>query len=280
MNPSKARDFFSAYYEGNLEVGLRQSFEITLRNDATLQADYAAFVETIHQLDALKHEEIPIPIFLSDRIATRLEEAQGKQRFGFPLWTNWIRGLAVAGLAAVAFIGALPLFNGRHDVGMSGAIGGGSNVDQLQFKVDGSKLIVLYQPSSAKTVVVTSANTNKEISRFTLDGQRLESPIENSLSNPAIMKIQVLGDKASALVAIPGQSIPKAKSGEGSVQDLAVALAGHYRIPVVVEAADVTHHVTWSFSSNDPRQTANQALSADGFSVDVRPDGLLEILDR
>jgi len=72
----------------------------------------------------------------------------------------------------------------------------------------------------------------------------------------------------------------KAKVGDGTIQDLAISLAGHYHVPVVVEAGDVTHHVTWNFGSSDPLAAATQAVSNDGFSVDQRSGGLIKILDR
>jgi len=279
MNQERARDFFSAYYEGNLDAGLRQSFELNLRSDAILQSDYAAFVETVHELEALKHEQIEIPIFLSDRIATRLELAQGKPKSGFPGWTGWLRGLAFTGLAAAAIIFAFPFFHGGSDLKTAGP-NLASDLDQVAFKVDGNKVVLRYQPSSIKTVVISSPTSGKEVQRFSLNGQRLESPIENPLPKSAVFKIEALGDKTSTILAVPGQSMEPTKAGEGTVQDLALALAGHYRVPVEVEAADVTHRVSWNFSSSDARAAANQALESEGFSVDQRQDGLIEILDR
>jgi len=279
MNQEKAREFFSAYYEGVLEGGLKQSLEQQLKTDATLQADYVAFVETIGHLDMLKNEEIEIPIYLSDRIASRLEQVQAKPKFGLPVWTSWIRNAAFAGLAVAAITFALPLFHSDKGTSTSGYSGSGA-VDQLVFKSEGSDVILNYQPNGRKTIVVSSPVTNKEIQRFNLDGQRLQSPIQNSLASPAIFKVEVLGDKNSSLVAVPGTSTLKAKVGDGTIQDLAISLAGHYHVPVVVEAGDVTHHVTWNFSSSDPLAAATQAVSNDGFSVDQRPGGLIKILDR
>jgi len=280
MNSNKARDFFSSYYEGTLDGGLRQSLEKAFREDATLQADYSAFVQTVEELDSLKFEEIEIPIYLSDRIATRLEAEQSKTRFGLPAWTNWIRGVAFAGLAAVAIIGALPLLTSHSGVSTAGTLPGRSNLDQIQYKHDGSKLTLLFQPSAAKTVVVTAAGTNKEIQRFNMDGQRLECPLENPLGHSTAFKVQVLGDKVQSIVVVPGGEGMKGKTGSGSIQDMALALADRYRVPVVIDAADVTHHVTWNFSATDPRAAATQVLDSEGFSVDQRADGLIEILDR
>jgi hypothetical protein len=280
MNPEKAREFFSAYLEDNLEAGLKQALEQRLRADANLQADYAAFVETMQQLDTLKHEEIEIPSFLSDRIATRLEQVQSRQKFGLPVWTTWVRNFAFAGLAFVAITFALPLFHSDKTTSQGGIAGISNSVDQLVFKADGSDLVLNFQATGTKTVVVSSPVSGKEVKRFNLDGQNLQSPIENKLENPALFKVEVLGDRISSLIAVPGTGTVKAKTGEGTVQDLAVSLAGRYHVPVVIEAADVTRHVSWSFDSPDAVTAATQAVANEGFSVDQRSGGLIKILDR
>jgi len=279
MNQDKARDFFSAYYENVLDAGLKQSLEQRLREDAILEADYIAFSETIEALDSLKHEEIEIPSFLSDRIATRLEQVPARQKFGLPLWTNWMRGFAFAGLAVAAIAFALPFFGGDRNLSTGGPSGSGT-LDQLVFKADGSNVVLNYVPSSPQTLIVSSPTSGKEIQRFNLDGQRLQSPIENSLDNPAIFKVQVLPGNTSSMIVVPGASTLKTKTGDGSIQDLAVSLAGHYHVPVVIEAADVTHHVSWNFASPSPITAASQAVSGEGFSVDQRSDGVIKILDR
>jgi len=276
MNQDKAREFFSAYYEDALEGGLKQSLETQLKTDATLQADYVAFVETMRDLDALKHEEIEIPIYLSDRIASRLEQVQTKPKFGLPLWTTWMRGAAFAGLAVVAITAALPMFNSGGATA-NGGFGGPGTADQLLFKVDGSNVVLDYAPTSPKTVIVTSPVTGKELRRFDLNGQRLESPIENSNQKPAVFKVEVVGDKTPSIVVVPGKATTNTKAGDGTVQDLAVSIAGRYHVPVVIEAADVQHHVTWTFGSGDANTAASQALENEGFSVDQRSDGLIKI---
>ena len=280
MNNDKAREFFSAYYEGTLDGGLKQSFEARLNSDAELQSDYAAFVETVEDLNALKTEDIEIPIFLSDRIATRLEQVQSQQKSGFPSWTVWLRGFTFAGLGAAAILFAIPLVKGNHAVSNAGAISGGASSDEINFKSDGTKVVLQYQASGAKTIVVSSPITGKEIQRFSLNSQKIESPIENKLSNAVLFRIETLGDKNARLIAIPGTSLDRAKTGTGSIQDLATALAGHYRMPVIVDANDITRHVAWNFASPDARVAANQALRSEGFSVDQRQEGMLQIMDR
>ena len=136
MNQEKARELFSDYYEGSLDGGLRQSLEMNLRNDASLREDYTAFVETMEGLDALRSEEIEIPIYLSDRIATRLESVQSRQKFGLPVWTNWLRGLAVGAVAIAAIAFAIPIFKGDKSASTAGFSGSGS-ADHITFRAEG-----------------------------------------------------------------------------------------------------------------------------------------------
>ena len=49
MNANKAREFFSAYYEGSMDRAIRQTFERRLNSDSELHAEYKAF-EQVTQL--------------------------------------------------------------------------------------------------------------------------------------------------------------------------------------------------------------------------------------
>ena len=69
MTNDKAREFFSAYHEGTLEPGLCASLERRLEGDASLQAEYAAFAETVESLNSMRFESVEIPAYLGDRIA-------------------------------------------------------------------------------------------------------------------------------------------------------------------------------------------------------------------
>ena len=54
MNQSKARDFYSAYYEGTLDFGLTQAFERALTTEAEVKAEYEQFVRVMEDLKVCK----------------------------------------------------------------------------------------------------------------------------------------------------------------------------------------------------------------------------------
>lgn len=280
MNQEKAREFFSAYYEDTLEQGLRQTLEQRLRADESLRAEYAAFEETMNDLGMLKLEEIEIPTFLSDRIATRLEAVQEKARPAS--WTLWVRSLGLAGLACAAVFGAVISLRPSSGPGTMNTIGVPSAPsDQLDLKADGRDVELTYRPSGSKGVTVTHVPTGKVLEKIRLDGQRLHETLQNPNPAPTSFRIEVEGEKGETLVALPGTKGNKLRKGQGNLQNLAEALADTYRVPVTLSVADPEKAVSWSFQNvNDAREAAAQALESQGYGVDVRPGGMICILDR
>ena len=143
MTHDKAREFFSAYYEGTLEPGLRASLGRRLEADARLQAEYDAFVGTVTSLDALRHEAVAIPAYLSDRIALRLDPAFEAK--AVPFWKTlfvpraatphygW--AMALAGTFLVAAVGLRGLRN--DEVAQSGIVGVGGETIRWTQGADG-----------------------------------------------------------------------------------------------------------------------------------------------
>jgi anti-sigma-K factor RskA len=285
MNNDKAREFFSSYYEGTLDFGLTQSFEQKLRTDSALMADYAAFVETMNELDAMRYEEIEVPVTLSDRIATRIEQvAEKSSSRAIPAWMVWFRGLSMGAAAAavigVAFVTLNNNFKADGPVATGNVISTDINVDHLNFRYNDGKVLVQYKPSSARTVVISSGVTGKEMQRFTLDGKSLDSPLENTLTETSLFDVQVLGETQKATIAIPGIERSNEKSGSGDVKKFAAALAGFYRVPVVLEISNLSKPVTWEFNVSDVREAASKAVTPEGYSVDQRTSGMIVIMDR
>jgi len=280
MNPDKAREYFSAHYEGTLEPGLRQALEARLRTDSVLQADYAAFAETMEELRSLAYEEIEIPIFLSDRIATRLEEEQARKRMNAPVWGTWLRGFAFSGLAALAIFGAVrSLHSGgptsNMELGPSSAPS-----EQMIFTGNGPDVTLTYRPSTEHTLIVSSGITGHEMERFTVDSSSPAHPFENALAGTALFEIQVQGAPDVTMLAIPGSGTTPAATGSGTIKEFAVAVAGHFHTPVLLHAADLGKHVVWKLDGRNAVQSAISSLASDHYVVEQREAGILNISDH
>jgi hypothetical protein len=283
MNSEKARDFFSSYHEGTLERGLKQALEQRFAADPTLAADYAAFDETMRELSAMSREEVETPIYLSDRIATRLDQVFDRPKARISLGQIW-RGLAVTATgAAVIGIVAVGLNNRPHspEVAVGNLISTPQpavNSDQLNFEFRDGAVTLSYRPTTPKTVVVSSGTNGAELKKFELDNQVLKSPLSNDLPSTALFCIQIEGEGTRSLLAMPGTKRITEKTGSGTLSEFAVALAGYYHVPVLVPAADAGKAITWDFSDPDSRHAATTALSGQPYSVDQRASGMLVIL--
>lgn len=279
MTQDKAREFFSAYYEGTLDRSLRQAFEHRLNSDPVLQGDYAAFVETMAELEMLPHEEIEIPMYLNDRISSRLEGERSKQRNRVPIWSVWLRGLSFAGLATAAIAGAFLSINHGGKFSKADIVASGTS-DRISFATRGSQTMMDYRPGSEQTVVVSSGINGKEIKRFVADATSPSQPFDNPQQGTALFQIQVLGQSGSTLLAVPGKLALSGMSGDGSLGDYAVALADRYRTPIVVRVSNPNDHVAWKFDGTDVRQAAGVTLKDTPYMVDTRETGILNITDR
>lgn len=282
MNREKAREFFSAYYEATLEPGLRQAFEAKLDSDSDLQADFAAFVATMEELETLSLEEIPVPSFLNDRIAARMEVERAKRKPIFLAWNSWLRGLGFASLATAALVGAFFSFGHRGGGSFNAGLAP-SSVDgnQLSFTTRDSSVVLNYHPSTAQNVVISSVVTGQEVSRFVADANAAPQTFENPEADTAIFRVQIQGEPNSTLIAVPGTRVSTVSNGDGTLTDFVAALAGRYHTPIVVRTDDVKEHVTWKLTGTSAQQAAETTLNGHNFVVDQRGEsGILTIGDH
>jgi len=275
MNPEKARDQFSAYFEDTLDAGLRRAFETRLASDAKLQAEYRAFQKTMEDLDSLKFEEIEVPIFLSDRIATRLETERLKAKPRWNPFAAWTRGLAFASIAAVAIIGTVITLNTK-----SSGPGTGSVVSQaaneLDYVVQNGQVVVKFSPSSHRALVVSVNSVNKTIAPTAPS----DVPLTNPNSSATSFRVKLDGDRAATLIVVPGVTVSKVRSGSGNVEDFAKSLADAFHVPVRVDAANAEARLNWNLEGSDAQKAATTALEGLGYTADSRSGGLICILDR
>ena len=280
MNNDKAREYFSAYAEGTLEPGLAQSFEAKLKADGTLKAEYEQFQSTLEELNSLRFEEIEVPFDLNDRISAAIDKSiYDKKRAASPGWTTWLRNLAFGGLAAAAIFGAyftVKMANGSTSMASVGTIA--SSSEQIQYSPTDQGIEMKYRPSESHKVTIRGGSDGDESVQVGRNGWVNE--LTNAQPSAAIFKVQIQGDTPESIVVVPGTQRSKVVTGQGSIVDLAKAVANRYDVPVILEVANPETEVSWNFGNGDAPSEAAKSLSGLAFSADMRETGVLSISDN
>ncbi|HEY3782212.1 MAG TPA: hypothetical protein VGL56_14105 [Fimbriimonadaceae bacterium] len=282
MNLAKAREHFSAYYEGSLERGLRQTFENRLKEDAQVQAEYRAFERTMQSLEALGRVEVEPPSDLHDKIAARLDKAiYDQKRQAAPVFSlaNWWKGLIAVGVAAVGIAVGFGL-QARHGSSEASVLGSGSSApEQFSFAARKGAVAVSYPSVDHQTIIFKDA-TGKVFNSIELDHRALtDVPIQNQGDSSFLVSVET-SDQSSpvSFVAVPGKVLNTTTSGKGTVKDLALAIAGHFNKPVIIQAKDdADKDASWDFSSNDVVASATAALNPLNLAVSEETSGVITI---
>lgn len=276
MTNEKARDFFSAYFEGTLEPGLSVSFEQKLKADENLRDEYRSFVQAMDCLDVLKFEDIHIPEDLHERISARLDRhLYEKKRRAAPAWSSWIRALALAGVGAVAIGGAL-LFRSGDSASQAGIAPPIAARQRITFASGPEGVTVHFSAASSKVAIV-SDERGKELKRLIL-GADVESKalLSNSLPTPSVFGVQILGDADVAYIAVPGTVRSGVASGEGTVVEFVKSVSDFYRVPVRLESRTPNERMAWKLAQAEPVAEAGKVLGGE-YSVTQLASGMLEI---
>jgi hypothetical protein len=283
MNLAKAKDYFSAYYEGSLERGLKQSFESRLREDAQLQAEYRAFERTMQSLEALGHVEIEPPSDLHDKIAAHLDKViydQKRQAAPTLSLTAWWKGFVFAGAVAAGLIVAFLKFGpaaASHEMGILPGASPAATYDS-QFKFGALQHAVTISPNNGDRPMVTLRDASGNvIDSFDLKDKA--QPIQNQSTVPFVVTIETTDQsKPVSVVAIPGKAKDPSTSGQGTVQSLATAIAGHFNTPVIIlNKEDASKVAAWDFSSNDPVSSAENAVKPLNLTASQETSGVIII---
>ena len=277
ISHEKAREYFSAYYEGTLERGLKETFERAMRTDAQVQAEYQAFERLMGALGCLK-SEVPEPEFdLHESIARRLDKHlyEESRRAKHPAFAWW-KSVALGGLATVALVAAILQLRsdagGPTQAGFTPLSGVSEKVELIS---QNGEFKLRYATRGQKTIVLRAAD-GSVLEQQALNNGILTSPLSNPNANPALIKVEVTGEPAQTFIALPGRKLQAATSGEGSIQELAQALAGHYSVPVILSLGeDAT--VRWRFEPGDVLEAAEKALEGTKYSAQKNVDGVLSI---
>lgn len=272
MTNEKARDFFSAYFEGSLDAGLCVSFEQKLKTDWSLKEEYAQFVRAMGELDSLKFEHISIPEDLHERIAARIDRHiyDRKQTAKAP-FAQWLRGIAFVGVGAIAILGGLFALNRHSNTSEAGIVTLPS--DKLDYTVTPEGVTLQILPASPETVVIR--NQGKEISHETIDRNGLKTALSNPLPKASVFEID-LANQNPIYVVLPGRSRSAEGHGEGTMVDLARAASDFYHVPVRLEVKLTAERASWTFGTSDAVTEVAQAVGP-SYAVTLLRSGMLEI---
>jgi hypothetical protein len=287
MNAEKAREYFSAYYEDALEAGMRQTFEQRLRGDKSLQAEYRAFQYSMEELEALKFEEIPLPLYLNDRIQAKLEESNAPQKnkrgvlFYLPRFV-----MASAAAVAIAFAAKAILRPVQSTTVQSSIIGGADSPspawppETLFIGTQGSITQLHYSSATDHVLRIRDENGN-ELKQYSLPGgEVLKTDLQNQNPAASIFQIQVSDDGPDEYVAVPGRSNSVSGDQRGTVMDFIKALAERYREPIIFDGINGSEPLAWSLSEPDPKAASDKAFQGSDLTDSVTSTGVLSISEK
>lgn len=271
MTNEKAREYFSAYSEGTLDAGLSHSFEAKLKADASLRAEYDQFASMLQELESLKHEEIEVPFDLNERIGAALDRNLfERKRAAKPAWSLWVRNLGFAGLAAAALYGAYLSINAVTGTGPSIASPVPvekvvpQTVEQIQFTKTDEGVQMFYKPSEAHKVEV-KGGVEGDASYVVTNGGWY-GDLKNPQANSVAFVVTVEGDTQPTVVVVPGTERKTIETANGSLVELAKAVADQYGVPIVVRSVHKDSELAWKVDS-DAEKTLQSTLANPSFSV-------------
>lgn len=277
MNASKARDFFSAYYEGELNEGIKEAFERALASDATLKSEYDEFCSTMKLLDS-PEGEIEIPFDLHEKIMAKLDhqEWETKQNSKVSLWGQW-RLAFIGGIAGLALIAGFMSINAKNNSGSSTA--GTLSINQPTVKpvvadmtyID-SKLTIKVDGGDKFKLDIIDLRNDEVVGELSSETSNVE--FANDHSDSQAFSVNDSKGETKLVFVTPGQSLKKEFSGEGTVLDLAKSLAGTFRTPIIVRAKDLDRTVRWEFAEDSDTASRSTALKDQGLDLSVREDGI------
>jgi hypothetical protein len=270
MNIEKAREHFSAYFEGSMDRGLRQSFERELSQDAQLAAEYRAFEQTMTELGLLPNIEIEVPDDLHEQIMRRVDLAAWEQERKAPAagWLSWFRPLLIGtAVLAIAGLAVLQMNNRGTNAAMeANVIPNVSPVAQASLTVNRTETGVRLSYGKAGTVVIR--NPKGEI----LESLKLDANAPKAINTQTQTQVVsvALDNQRPVWIAIPGSEKSVLDANQGSLKELANALAGHYQVPVVLSVDDADQAVTWQPGADQITESAARATESLNLRVELK----------
>lgn len=283
MNSSKARDYFSEYYEGSLDAGIRQQFELALNNDSELKSEYSEFVAALAMVDSLTDEDVEVPFDLADKISARIDKHiwETKQTAKAGLFSNWrmalIGGLGVVAIGA-AFVAMQPNTGSQTPASLVGS-GSAKRTEQVDLSYRDGKVRLIVPAGFEANLVVRDLDTGATVQSVELKSRSLDAPIQNSKPDAAVLVVSLAPRSESLTVVIPGTTDQADKVGEGNPAAYAKAVAQIFRTPVLMRVKDNEKTITWNFEDVARPQDLPAGLKDQGLTLSERTDGFLVLAD-
>lgn len=243
MNGNRAREHFSAVYEGSLDAHQLKQFEAELAKNPALQREWDQFVSSIEDLESLRAETVPVPDDLNERIMMRLDRSiwETKNAPATRSWLGtWWRSLAMGGAAATILIATFLSLNKRSNDFSAGL---SLKDEPLSVRAKGKDVEIVSMPSADTNLIVRDAQSSEILATVPVHKPRTLSPLHSSDAEGRIVSINLGGSDRTILVALPAAKPSTGTSG--TVAELAIAVATARGQSVVVEAVDLSAKVTW-----------------------------------
>ncbi len=278
MNASKARDFFSAYYEGELTNGLKEAFERVLVSDAALKLEYDEFCSTMKILEE-PDVDIEVPFDLHEKIMARLDHQswETKQNEKVSFWGRW-RLATVGGIAAVAIVAGALSLNQPSNESTSGAgmIPGMNSTKPVAEKVgatfvNGSLMVQITAKAGSKYSIV-KVSDNSVLAELHVRGKTLTQEIINENSAAQAFTVMSGDGEEKMLIVLPGTSQGTQLKGDGTVMELSVAMADAFRTPMIVRAQDREKIIHWDFKADSDMSEQSAMLKDQGLNLSLMED--------
>lgn len=281
MNISKARDFFSAYHEGTLDEGLKEAFERSMAADPTIAEEYASFVELMESLSE-PSPEAPVPGDLHEKIMARLDRSAWEQKQKASSgWFGYWRPALIGGLAVTAIVaGILNLNNQNNGVAEAGLAGGivvPTNSAELIHDEDGFRFDI--KGSVGSHFLVRRVDTGEVLEDISLRRTHQSHEIANQSATAAPIEVVSPGGERYLVIVLPGTKHESAYSGEGSTLDVGRAIAGTFRMPVILRTPDSVRRFKWSFAKGDDFHVLSEKLKTNRANLSLRADGIVLLAD-
>ncbi len=276
MNLDRAREFYSAYYEGGLDDGLRQAFQRALAKDPKVADEYSQFVRIMDELKNLK-SPIETPIHLHERIMARLDDANLARR-ATPSRSDLffaLRPLAYGTAATVAIIATIVSLTASRpaDIATGGMFGTVEKPPTIV--VSDGETLLQFASETKNSVSVTNIDGSKPVPEISLDGQTIDSPLRNAGKSATTVRISFGEKYGPMLVTIPGKDRTIKKTGSGSYADFLKAVSDQYAVTVVFSGSEPTASIDWDIYGINVLGSISEELGELGLRAESREGGLL-----